>query len=72
MTKNPNWKPYMKRYKRFNELSDRERKEFLRRIVGNSQATLRQLPGNSQATIDTEFISRFYGIIEEDNKDEEL
>lgn len=72
MTKKPKWKPYMKRYKRYTELSEEERKEFRRRILDNSQATLRQLPGNSQATIDTEFISGFVGIIEEDNKDEEL
>lgn len=61
MTKKPNWKPYMKRYKRYNELSDRERKEFLRRILVNSQSN------NDQTMTD-----RFVGIIEEDNKDEEL
>lgn len=61
MTKKPNWKPYMKRYKRYNELSDRERKEFLRRILVNSQSSNDQTMTN-----------RFVGIIEEDNKDEEF
>lgn len=61
MTKKPNWKPYMKRYKRYNELSDRERKEFRRRILGNSQSSHDQTMTN-----------RFTGIIEEDTKNEEL
>ena len=59
MNKEKLWKPYMKKYKRFEEMSPKEKQEFIRRM-------LKVKPGDFSGKIEVNIVNK------EENDEEQI